>query len=249
MKPLISIIIPFYKKKNYIKQTINSILKQTYKNFELILIYDDPDRSDLPYLLKILKKVKRKTVLINKKNIGAGLSRNLGILKARGQFITFLDADDIWKKNKLKDQLLFMSDNKIKFSFTSYSIINKKNVVIKFVKAKSIIGYHDLIKSCDIGLSTVMIKKELLIKNRFSSIKTKEDFILWLKLSKKNIKMMGIQEGLVFWRKLDNSLSSSVAQRVNDAFYVYNSFLKFSIVKSIYYTLVMSLYSIKKRFL
>ena len=94
-----------------------------------------------------------------------------------------------------------------------------------------------------------MIKKELLIKNRFSSIKTKEDFILWLKLSKKNIKMMGIQEGLVFWRKLDNSLSSSVAQRVNDAFYVYNSFLKFSIVKSIYYTLVMSLYSIKKRFL
>tara|TARA_B100000780_G_C21032741_1_gene414124 strand:+ start:112 stop:861 length:750 start_codon:yes stop_codon:yes gene_type:complete len=249
MKPLISIIIPFYKKKNYIKQTINSILKQTYKNFELILIYDDPDRSDLPYLLKILKKVKRKTVLINKKNIGAGLSRNLGILKARGKFITFLDADDIWKKNKLKDQLLFMSDNKIKFSFTSYSIINKKNVVIKFVKAKSIIGYHDLIKSCDIGLSTVMIKKELLIKNRFSSIKTKEDFILWLKLSKKNIKMMGIQEGLVFWRKLDNSLSSSVAQRVNDAFYVYNSFLKFSIVKSIYYTLVMSLYSIKKRFL
>ena len=249
MKPLISIIIPFYKKKNYIKQTINSILKQTYKNFELILIYDDPDRSDLPYLLKILKKVKRKTVLINKKNIGAGLSRNLGILKARGQFITFLDADDIWKKNKLKDQLLFMSNNKIKFSFTSYSIINKKNVIIKFVKAKSIIGYHDLIKSCDIGLSTVMIKKELLIKNRFSSIKTKEDFILWLKLSKKNIKMMGIQEGLVFWRKLDNSLSSSVAQRVNDAFYVYNSFLKFSIVKSIYYTLVMSLYSIKKRFL
>ncbi len=249
MKPLISIIIPFYKKKNYIKQTINSILKQTYKNFELILIYDDPDRSDLPYLLKILKKVKRKTVLINKKNIGAGLSRNLGILKARGKFITFLDADDIWKKNKLKDQLLFMSNNKIKFSFTSYSIINKKNVIIKFVKAKSIIGYHDLIKSCDIGLSTVMIKKELLIKNRFSSIKTKEDFILWLKLSKKNIKMMGIQEGLVFWRKLDNSLSSSVAQRVNDAFYVYNSFLKFSIVKSIYYTLVMSLYSIKKRFL
>jgi len=249
MTPLISIIIPFYKKKNYIKQTINSILKQSYKNFEIILIYDDPDRSDLPYVLKILKKIKKKIIVVNKKNIGAGLSRNLGIIKARGKFISFIDADDIWKKHKLKDQLLFMLDNKIDFSFTSYSIINKKNDIIKFIKAKSVIGYQDLIKSCDIGLSTVMIAKKLLIKSKFSSIKTKEDYILWLKLSKKNVKMMGIKDELVFWRKLDNSLSSSVAQRVNDAFYVYNTFLKFNIMKSIYYISIMSFNSIKKRFL
>ena len=249
MKPLISIIIPFYQKKNYIEQTIKSIVKQSQKNFELILVYDDPDKSDLPYVLKVLKDIKRKTIIINKKNIGAGPSRNIAILKAKGEFIAFIDADDVWKKHKLKNQLLFMLNNKIKFSFTSYSIINKKNTIIKFIKAKRTIGYDDLIKSCDIGLSTVMIKKDLLKKNKFPRIKTKEDYILWLKLSKQNIKMMGINQSLVSWRKLDNSLSSSIFQRIKDAFYVYNNFLKFSFIKSIYYISIMSLNFFRKRYL
>ena len=249
MKPLISIIIPFYQKKNYLEQTIKSIAKQSQKNFELILVYDDPDKSDLPHVLRVLKDIKRKTIIINKKNIGAGPSRNVAILKARGEFIAFIDADDVWKKHKLKNQLLFMLSNKIKFSFTSYSIINKKNTIIKLIKAKRTIGYNDLIKSCDIGLSTVMVKKDLLKKNKFPRIKTKEDYILWLKLSKQNIKMMGINQSLVSWRKLDNSLSSSIFQRIKDAFYVYNNFLKFSFIKSIYYISIMSLNFFKKRYL
>ena len=249
MKPLISIIIPFYQKKNYIEQTIKSIVKQSQKNFELILVYDDPDKSDLPHVLRVLKDIKRKTIIINKKNIGAGPSRNIAILKAKGEFIAFIDADDVWKKHKLKNQLLFMLSNKIKFSFTSYSIINKKNTIIKLIKAKRTVGYDDLIKSCDIGLSTVMIKKDLLKKNKFPRIKTKEDYILWLKLSKQNIKMMGINQSLVSWRKLDNSLSSSIFQRIKDAFYVYNNFLKFSFIKSIYYISIMSLNFFKKRYL
>jgi teichuronic acid biosynthesis glycosyltransferase TuaG len=249
MKPLISIIIPFYQKKNYLEQTIKSIAKQSQKNFELILVYDDPDKSDLPHVLKVLKDIKRKTIIINKKNIGAGPSRNIAILKAKGEFIAFIDADDVWKKHKLKNQLLFMLSNKIKFSFTSYSIINKKNIIIKLIKAKRTIGYNDLIKSCDIGLSTVMVKKDLLKKNKFPRIKTKEDYILWLKLSKQNIKMMGINQSLVSWRKLDNSLSSSIFQRIKDAFYVYNNFLKFSFIKSIYYISIMSLNFFRKRYL
>jgi teichuronic acid biosynthesis glycosyltransferase TuaG len=249
MKPLISIIIPFYQKKNYLEQTIKSIAKQSQKNFELILVYDDPDKSDLPHVLRVLKDIKRKTIIINKKNIGAGPSRNIAILKAKGEFIAFIDADDVWKKHKLKNQLLFMLSNKIKFSFTSYSIINKKNIIIKLIKAKRTVGYDDLIKSCDIGLSTVMVKKDLLKKNKFPRIKTKEDYILWLKLSKQNIKMMGINQSLVSWRKLDNSLSSSIFQRIKDAFYVYNNFLKFSFIKSIYYISIMSLNFFRKRYL
>ena len=249
MKPLISIIIPFYKKRDYIEQTINSIINQTQKNFELILVYDDPDKSDLPYILKILKKINKKKIIINKKNIGAGLSRNAGVLKAKGEFIAFIDADDIWKKNKLKKQLSFMLNNKINFSFTSYSIVNKKNTIIKLIKAKKIINYNDLIKSCDIGLSTVMISKNLLKKNKFPDIKTKEDYILWLKLSMQSVKMMGFDQNLTLWKKLDNSLSSSVFQRIKDAFYVYNTFLKFNFIKSTYYIFIMSLNFFRKRFL
>ena len=249
MGPLISIIIPFYKKKEYIAQTINSVIKQSYKNFELILIYDDPDKSDLKYVKKILKNIKRKKIIINDNNIGAGLSRNLGILKAKGKYISFIDSDDIWKKDKLKNQLLFMLNNKIEFCFTSYSIINEKNSIIKFIKAKKNIDYEDLIKSCDIGLSTVMLKKKLLKKIKFPKTKTKEDYILWLKLSKKNVKMVGLDQKLVFWRKLDNSLSSSVFQRVKDAFYVYNTHLNFNFIKSIYYIFLMSLNFFRKRYL
>ena len=249
MKPLISIIIPFYKKKKYVGQTINSIIKQSYKNFELILIYDDPDKSDLEYIKKILKNIKRKKIIINNNNIGAGLSRNLGISKAKGEYISFIDSDDIWKKDKLKNQLLFMLDSKIEFCFTSYSIINEKNTIIKFIKAKKNIDYKDLIKSCDIGLSTVMLKTRLLKKTKFTKIKTKEDYILWLKLSKKNIKMMGLDQKLVLWRKLDNSLSSSVFQRVKDAFYVYNTFLKLNFIKSTYHIFLMSLNFFRKRYL
>ena len=249
MKPLISIVIPYYKKKINIDQTINSIIKQSYKNFELILIYDDPDKSDLKYVKKTLKKIKRKKIIINNVNIGAGLSRNLGILKAKGKYISFIDSDDIWKKDKLKNQLLFMLDNNIEFCFTSYSIINKKNTIIKFIKAKKNIEYKDLIKSCDIGLSTVMLKKKLLKDTKFPKIKTKEDYVLWLKLSKKNIKMMGFDQKLVLWRKLDNSLSSSVFQRVHDAFYVYNTHLNFNFIKSIYYIFLMSFNFFKKRYL
>jgi teichuronic acid biosynthesis glycosyltransferase TuaG len=143
-KPLVSVVLPYFKKKEFIKNTINSIIKQSYKNFELILIYDDPDKSDLKYVKKILKNIKRKKIIINNINIGAGLSRNLGILKAKGKYISFIDSDDIWKKDKLNNQLLFMLNNKIEFCFTSYSIINKKNSIIKFIKAKKNIDYKTL---------------------------------------------------------------------------------------------------------
>ena len=94
-----------------------------------------------------------------------------------------------------------------------------------------------------------MIKSHLLKEIKFTKIKTKEDYILWLKLSKKNVKMMGIDKKLVLWRKLDNSLSSSVIQRIKDAFYVYNRFLKFNSVKSAFFVIIMSLNFLKKRYL
>ena len=248
MKTLITIIIPFYKKKKYIKQTIDSIANQTYQNFEVILIYDDVDRSDLPYVKKILKIIKKKKIIINEKNVGAGYSRNIGIQMAKGEYISFIDADDIWKKNKLKQQLFFMQKNMIKFSFTSYNIFTENNLVIRTIKAKKIINFKDLVKSCDIGLSTVMLKRDLLIKEKFPKIRTKEDYILWLKLAKKKIVMRGIDKNLVLWRRSDNSLSSSVIQKIKDAFFVYNSFLKFNLTKSIYYIFILSLNFLKKRY-
>ena len=96
--PLVSVIIPYHKKKFYFKKTINSILNQSYKKFEIILIYDDDNFKELDFLKKIKKKFKKIKLIINKKNLGPGLSRNKGIMISRGTYIAFCDADDIWKK-------------------------------------------------------------------------------------------------------------------------------------------------------
>ena len=98
-------------------------------------------------------------VIRNKDNIGAGHSRNKEILESKGNFIAFLDCDDYWHKDKLEKQLMFMTKNKISFSFTSYNVVNFNNDIIKFNKAPKKIKFNDLIKDCKIGLSTVMLEK------------------------------------------------------------------------------------------
>ena len=183
---LVSIVIPYYKKKKYINQTINSVLNQTYKNFEVIIIYDDEELQDLNYLKSIVKLDKRISLIINKKKLGAGLSRNRGIKLSKGKYIAFLDSDDYWSKNKLKAQITFMNLNKHSISHTTYQIVNRDNKKISIRKARNFFEIKDLLYSCDIGLSTVILKKKLFSNNiKFPKIKTKEDFILWLQILKK----------------------------------------------------------------
>ena len=101
----VSVIIPYYKKKKYIKKTIISVIKQTYKNFEAIIVYDDEDRSELKYIKSIISLDKRLRLIVNPTNVGAGISRNIGIKFSKGKFISFLDADDLWFRTKLEKQL------------------------------------------------------------------------------------------------------------------------------------------------
>ena len=249
MSSLVSIIIPYYKKKSFFKKTINSVLNQTYKNFEVILIYDDNNRSELLFVKKVLKKVKNKKIIINKKNVGVGISRNHGIQRSKGKFISFLDADDIWDKNKLKKQIKFMKTNNLNFSYSNYSIIDDKGVLLKKIKSPEAIKFKNLLFSCDIALSSVIVNSSLLKSEKFPNLKTKEDYLLWLKLSKKNVKMLGIGENLMFWRKTSNSLSSSIGQKLKDAFLVYNKYLKFNFLISLILIFCLSVNSIIKRYL
>ncbi len=222
MTDLVTVIVPYFKKKKFLKKCVNSIQRQSYKNIEVIIIYDDPEMEDLNYV-KTLTRIKNFSLIINKKNLGAGKSRNLGIKIAKGKYISFLDSDDYWKKDKVKVQINFMKKNNLSFSHTNYYLVDEKDKILGLMNVKKKLNYQDLIKSCDIGLSTVMIKKELLKGNSFSKYKTKEDYSLWLKIAKKNVKILGIKKNLVYWRKTKGSLSSNLWQKLTDAFKVYYS--------------------------
>ena len=156
-------------------------MKQTYRNIELIIIYDDGDLDELRFLKKKIQNIKfKKKLLINNKNIGVGESRNKGIKYSNSDFIAFLDSDDIWSKNKLKTQIKFMNKNKVDASYTSYKIINDFDKQIGIRKAEKKIEFRDLLFDCNIGLSTVVIRNTKKIKKilKFPNIKTKEDYVL-----------------------------------------------------------------------
>ena len=113
MNDLISVIIPYFRKKKFIQKTIVSVINQSYKNFEIIIIYDDTSFKDYNFILYLKKKYKKIYIYRNKKNIGAGFSRNIGINKAKGKYVCFIDSDDCWDQHKLKKQLNFMKRKKL----------------------------------------------------------------------------------------------------------------------------------------
>lgn len=188
-----------------------------------------------------------KKLLINDRILGAGLSRNKGIKVSKGEYIAFCDADDLWNKDKLKIQLDFMKKENLLFSHSNYFIINNTSKKIGSFKVPKIISYNQLIKSCDIGLSSVMISKSLMKKNSFSNLKTKEDYLLWIKLIRHLKNFKSINKNLVYWRYLKNSLSSSSIQKIIDAFRLYRNYLNFSFLFSIFCMLRLSFYALIKK--
>jgi len=247
MTTKISVIIPCQNNFIFFEQCVSSVINQTYKNIEIIIIFDAGKKKDLKILKSIIKKKQKKIkLIINSKNMGAGLSRNKAAKFAKGKYIAFLDSDDVWKRNKLKHQLAFMKKRKITISHTSYYIIDENNVKIGSQIAKYKQTYYSLLNSCDIGLSSLMIEKNLFLKNKFTSNKTKEDYASWLKIAKK-MDIYGLNKHLSLWRKTRNSLSSNTIQKVIDAFDIYYRKERFNFLNSTYRVIILSLnYFIKR---
>ncbi len=243
----LSVILPYFKKKKYIKQTLNSIINQTFKRHELIIVYDQVDKSDIPYIKGILKNRIKYKIIENRYNLGAGKSRNIGIKRSKSKYIAFCDADDLWHKKKSEIQLKTMKENKLNFSHTDYDLINKRNKIIGHMKVKKNLNYNDLLKSCDIASSSVIIERSILKKSfKFGDTKTKEDFSLWLRISKSN-KIYGINKKLLNWRNAENSLSSNIKQKFTDAYTVFKNIENQNFIITVFYVIRLSIYYVIKR--
>ena len=246
-KPLISVVITYYKKKAFIKRTLQSIFNQTYKNYEIIFVYDQEEKKDLEFIKKLLSRFKRKKIIINKKNYGVSKSRNIAIKNIKGKYLAFIDSDDLWKKNKLLTQLNFMEKNFYHFSFTSYGEIDEKNKVLKERKILLDVNYTKLYKSNFIGLSTVMVSQKIFPKIYFPKLTTQEDFALWLKLLRQGVKIKCLNKTLSFWRRTKNSLSSNLLRKLVDAFKLYYLYEKKNFIISIFSVIVLSCNKILKK--
>jgi glycosyltransferase involved in cell wall biosynthesis len=182
--PLVTVIIPFYNRINFTVRSIYSVLKQTYKNIEIILI-DDYSSEDLTEIHQIVQNNKNIYYHKNINNCGPAYSRNIGIKFAKGEYICFLDSDDTFNTDKVKKQLDFMIKKKSNFSFTSYyKYINNKEILIKCNLIPMV--YPLIAFYCPIATPTVMIKSDILKNFKFNNqLRFGEDLILWINLSRK----------------------------------------------------------------
>ncbi len=231
---LVSIIMPCYNSASYIENSISSVINQSYSNWEFIIIDDGSTDHTVAKVEELRHKASSKIQLVtNKKNLGADKARNVGIKKAKGVFIAFLDADDLWEPKKLETQINFMIRKDLCFTYTAYNIVYKEN--IKKISVPLILKRNDLLKNNRICTSTVIYDQEKLGKLFMPSIKLGQDLALWLKIINLTGCAIGLNQVLSTYNKLDSSLSSNKLYSARWVWRLYRKVEKLSFLKSIYF--------------
>lgn len=234
---LISIIVPVYNAEKFLNDTIKTVQNQTYQNWEMIFVDDCSNDNSRNIIKEAMKKDKRIKLLCQEKNDGAALARNRGINEALGDFICFLDADDLWHKDKLQKQLNFMNEKRCAFSFTGYQFADCNGIANgKKVWVPEKISYRQALKNTTIAPVTVMFNMSLLNKNDIMMPNVKsEDTATWWKVLKKVDYAYSINEILSYYRRSKNTSSSNKVKAVKQTWNLYRNVEKFNVVKSFYY--------------
>ena len=240
MQPLVSIITPVYNNANVIMETINSVLEQSYTNWELILIDDCSTDQTTAILEPLVERNSKIKLHRHRKNKGAAESRNLGTKMAQGSYIAFLDADDLWSVNKLELQVNQIQENITDVSFGSYEWINSESKPLgKRVNALNKLTYNKLLKANYIGNLTGMYNAEKLGKIYTKDLKKRQDWLLCLEsLRRREKPAVGLSETIAFYRITEGSLSSNKINLIKHNFNVYRKGLGFSFIKSSFYLLL-----------
>ena len=189
-KVIVSVIMPCYNSEKFIAEAIKSVLEQSYKLLELIVIDDCSIDNSLSIINSFMQTDSRITLIPLKKNIGPGLARNEGLKVAVGKYITFLDSDDLWVLNKLETQILIMEKLSLPVTHTDYGYINSKGKISSkiFETSNFEVGFRDLLKRTEISCLTIIYNKEIVGINLFPNLNRKQDYVVWLDILKKGYK-------------------------------------------------------------
>lgn len=208
--PLVSIITPVFNSQKYLKDSIESVLAQTYQNWELILVDDCSTDQSADIILKYTKVDSRIKYYKLQSNMGSGAARNMAMKCAAGNFMAFLDSDDVWLPRKLEVQTNSMIKNNTAFSFTSFGYISSSGQVLRSVREAGFdtIDYAQLVRGKTIGCLTVMLNIEMVGKKQMPNIRVKQDYVLWLNILKEGFTAHPINEMLALYRLTDGSATS-----------------------------------------
>ena len=244
-KGLVSVITPCYNSEKYILKTIESVINQTYQNWEMIIVDDCSQDKSVQIIKDCLNKDDRIKLIQLNLNKGAGYCRNSAIKEAKGQYYAFLDSDDLWFKDKLEKQINFMKNNNIAFCYSAYNFIDDNGILLNTSPffSKSKVCYHDLLKTNHIGCLTVIydISKISDKKLYMSEIRSRQDLSLWLDILKIIDFGYGLNEVLASYRIRKKSVSSNKIKAIYYQWILYRNIQKFSFSKSIYF-LIFYLY-------
>ncbi len=245
-----TIIMPSYNSEKYISNTIQSVLNQTFRNFELIIIDDESVDSSPKIIEKFAKSDERIIFLKNKKNLGVSVTRNIGLKQSRGRYIAFIDSDDEWFQEKLEKQINILESMKnVALVYSSYQIIDENDGVVKEKLVPKNVTFDNLLKENFICLSSICFDRRVLKDNFMSAKYFHEDFCFLLNGLRNNCIYYGISQVLTKYRVSRYGRSHN---KKNAAFYrwlIYRKFLNLNLVESAYYFIWYFINGIKKYYL
>lgn len=233
--PIVSVVVPAYNCTKTLAKTIDSVMRQTYQDWELIIV-DDCSSDDTNALIQTFTKMDERIVLMkNKSNLGVAETRNNGVDFARGDYIAFLDSDDIWLPEKLERQMELMIETSAVLSCTSYSFIDEDdNELPNSVVVPRNIDIKLLIRKNIIGCSTVVVKKDVAKQHRMLSDFFHEDYVTWLKILKEHEIVYGLSSVYTQYRFMKGSKSHNKIKSGLKLFSVYRKVMGMNSIHSIY---------------
>lgn len=244
-EPLVSIIMPLFETEKYLQETIDSVLNQLYKNWELIIIDDCSSDSSLKIALDNSKKDERIKVYKQKNNRGAAEARNKGVKIAQGNYLAFLDSDDIWEKDKLNSQIHFMMENNVYFTCSYYGKIDENSQNLDIIKkTPSKMNYNKLLIDCP-GNSTVVYNVAKLGKTYIPNIKKRNDYLMWLKVIKKAELIYTLPKVLAYHRVRSGSISQNKLSLIKYHWYIYTKLEKIGYIKAFWILSILILRGVK----
>lgn len=240
--PKVAIILPNYNSNLFLKTTINSVINQSYKNWQLIIV-DDCSNQKTKSILKTFLNNKKIKIFWLKTNRGAGYCRNVAIKKSKSKYLAFIDSDDIWKKEKLKQQINYMEKNNYHFTFTNYETFGLKK---KLIKAPKKLNFKNFIRNTSIGTSTMIVNRKIARGIKFTNSKICEDYFYKCKLLKKVNLAFCLNKFLTKYRVRKNSLQSNPIRNFYWIWKINNKYNKLDFIENFLSLFFICINSFKK---